>query len=63
MGCAMGTICASAYANIFTAQFEAKNMYPYIHGKGPIFVRYIDDIFVIWNGTIAKLTSFTYELT
>ena len=51
MGCAMVTICAPAYANIFMAQFEAKHIYPYIHGKSLLFVRYIDDIFMIWNET------------
>ena len=30
MGCAMGTICAPAYANIFMAQFEKQYIYPYI---------------------------------
>ena len=27
MGCAMGTICASAYTNTFMAQFEKQNIY------------------------------------
>ena len=40
MGCAMGTICAPPYANIIMAQFEAKNTYPYIHGKAMLFVTY-----------------------
>ena len=51
----MGTICAPAYANIFVAQFEAKHIYPYIHGKSLLFLRYIDDIFMIWNGTTKEL--------
>ena len=33
MGCAMGTICAPAYANIFMAQFEKQHIYPYIKNK------------------------------
>ena len=41
MGCAMATICAQAYANIFMPQFEAKHIYPYIHGKALLFLRYI----------------------
>ena len=28
-GCAMGTICAPAYANIFTGHFERKYVYPH----------------------------------
>ena len=39
MGCAMGTICAPEYANIFMAQFEAKHIYPYIHNKALLFLR------------------------
>ena len=38
-GCAMGTICAPTYANIFMAQYEAKHIYPYIHGKVLLFLR------------------------
>ena len=55
MRCAMDTICAPAYANIFVAQFEAKHIYPYIHCKSLLFLRYIDNIFMIWNGTTKKL--------
>ena len=28
MGCAMGVICAPAYANIFMAQFKKQHIYP-----------------------------------
>ena len=47
MGCAMDIICAPAYANIFIAQFKAKQKNPYILGKDLPFQRYIDDIFII----------------
>ena len=30
MGCAMSTICAPAYTNIFMAEFEKQHIYPYI---------------------------------
>ena len=62
MGCAVGAICAPAYANIFMAQFEAKHIYPYTHGKALLFLRHIDDIFMIWNGTTEGLTLFIDEL-
>ena len=58
MGCVMDTICAPAYSNIFMVQFEAKHIYSYIHGKALLFLRYIDDIFIIWNGTKEKLILF-----
>ena len=41
-GCAMGTICAPAYANIFMANFELKYIYPYIRDKTKMFLRFID---------------------
>ena len=62
MGNAMGTICAPVYPNIFMAQFEAKHIYPFNHGKALLFQRYIDDIFIIWNGTNAELVLFIDEL-
>ena len=36
-GCAMGSICAPAYANIFMANFEIKYIYPYIKDKTKMF--------------------------
>ena len=62
MGCVMDTVCAPAFANIFMAQFEVKHIYPYIHGKALLFLRYIDNIFMIWNGTTKELISFIDEL-
>ena len=63
MGCAtMGTICAPSYANIFMANFEAKHIYPYIKEKPPLYLRYIDDIFMIWKGTKVELIKFIKEL-
>ena len=48
-GCAMGTICAPSYANIFMANFESKFIYPLIEDKVITYLRYIDDIFFIWK--------------
>ena len=62
VGYAMGIICAPAYVNIFMAQFEPKHIYPYIHGKALLFLRYIDDIFMIWNETAEELILFIDEL-
>ena len=41
------TICAAPYENIFMNHFEPKYMYPLIEGKSSIYLRYIDDIFLI----------------
>ena len=53
----MDTICAPAYANISMAQFDAKRIYLYIHGKALLFLRYVDNIFMIWNGTTDERTN------
>ena len=62
IGCAMGTICAPTYANIFMAQFEKQHIYPYIKNKSILFLRYIDDIFMIWTGTKQELLIFLENL-
>ena len=58
----MGTICAPAYANIFMAQFEKQHIYPYIKNKSILYLRYIDDIFMIWTGTKQELLIFLEKL-
>ena len=62
MGCAMGTICVLAYANIFMAQFEKQPIYPYIKHKSILYSLYIDDIFMIWAGTKQELLVFLQNL-
>ena len=47
---AMGTICAPSYTNIFMDHFEKKLIYPFINGFPLIYLRFIDDIFLIWIG-------------
>ena len=59
---AMGTICAPAYTNIFMAQFEKQHIYPYIKNKSILYLRYIDDIFIIWTGTKQVLLIFLENL-
>ena len=58
----MGTICAPAYANIFMAQFEKQHIYPYIKNKSVLYLRYIDDIFMMWTGTKEELVIFSEKL-
>ena len=47
MDSAMGTICAPSYANIFMANFEAKHIYPDTKEMSLLYLRYINDIFMI----------------
>ena len=44
-GCAMETICAPSYANIFMTEFEGNYIYPLIKNKSATYLRYIDDIY------------------
>ena len=57
-GCAMGTKCAPSYANLFMGEFEFNHIYPPIHDKSTKYLRYIDDIFLLWTGTENQLNQF-----
>ena len=46
----MGTKCAPSYANIFMGWFEEKFIFPLPANLSDFYVRFIDDIFLIWNG-------------
>ena len=51
----MGTVCAPSYANLFMAPVYLKDM-------SLLYLRYIDDIFIIWKGTKEQLITFINEL-
>ena len=59
----MGSVFSPSYANIFMGSFETKYIYPRIRGKCKFYSRYIDDIFMIWNGTSRLSTQFTTRLS
>ena len=51
----MGTKVALSYANIFMGELESKML----HAAPPhLYLRYIDDIFIIWTGTETQLSVF-----
>ena len=56
-GTAMGTKLAPSYANIFMGELESKMLRtaPY---QPYVYLRYIDDIFIIWTGTEMQLQAF-----
>ena len=58
----MGTKCAPNYANLFMAYFEEMFIYPRIKGKSLLYLRYIDDIFLIWKGSKEELEAFIAEI-
>ena len=61
-GCAMGAICAIAYANIFMASFESKYIYPCIKEKVITFLRFIGDLFMIWTSTEKEILKLINKL-
>jgi hypothetical protein len=60
-GTAMGTKVAPSFANIFMANFEDKFVYSY-HTQPLIWLRYIDDIFMVWNHDKTSLELFLEHL-
>ena len=58
----MRTICAPAYADISMAKSELKYIYPYIKNKTKMFLRFIDDLFMIWTGSEQELLDFLNDL-
>ena len=49
--CALGTICAPPYINIFMDHFERKYTSPFLQGLSVIYLRFIDVIFFVWKGS------------
>ena len=54
----MGIICVPFYANIFMVSFEAKHIYPFIKKMSLLYLRNIEDIFMISKGTKVELMTF-----
>ena len=61
-GCTMGTKCAPSYANIFMGMFEERYIYPLIEKISNFYLRFIDDIFLIWTGTRDPLMKFKQQI-
>ena len=51
-----------ADASIFMAEIEQKCIYPLIKHKPILFLRYIDDIFMVWTKSEKQLKDFMSEL-
>ena len=58
----MGPIFAPACANIFVDHFERKYIYPFLEGLSLSYLRFIDDIFLIWTGSKHQLITFLSDL-
>ena len=54
----MGTACAPSYTNILMGWFEEKFIFPLLTNLSDFYLRFIDDIFLIWNGTKTEFDDF-----
>ena len=54
----MGTNSALSYANIFMGKFEEIFICPFITNIHKLYLRYIDDIFIVWTGTRQQFIDF-----
>ena len=62
LGCAMGTINAQNYANIFMGKFESNFICPCLQTFSNFYCRFIDDIYLLWNGRDTQLLDFIIRL-
>ena len=58
----MGTKCAPSHANIFIGWFEQKFIFPLLTNLSDFYLRFIDDIFLIWNGTKTEFDNFLKKI-
>ena len=58
----MCTICVPAYTNIFMSEFKQKYIYPLIKDKSILFLRYFDDIFMVWTKSKKQLKDLMIKL-
>ena len=56
--CAMGTKCAPSYVNIYMGWFEETFLFPFLTNVSNFYLRFIDDIFLIWYGTKTEFNNF-----
>ncbi len=62
-GTAMGTKVAPTFANIFMGKFENDFVYTHpLYSKCLIWLRFIDDIFFVFTGTLEELNQFFHDM-
>ena len=57
----MGTKCSPTYANVIMSEIRKLFIYPKIKHKSQLYLRYIDDIFLLWTATEGELKVFIEE--
>ena len=61
-GASMGTNTTPSFSTIFMGYFEEIFIYPFIQNLHSLYLRYIDDIFMIWTGTKLQFEQFIMYL-
>ena len=61
-GCSTGTKCTPGYTNIFMGLLEEKFIFPLLTNLTGFYLRFIDDIFLIWNGTKTEFDNFLKKI-
>ena len=54
----MGTKCAPSSANIFMGWFDEQFIFPLLTNSSDFYLRFIDDIIAIQNGTKTEFDDF-----
>ena len=58
----MGTKCAPTYASLFMGRFEERYIIPMIRDRVTLYLRYIDDLLMVWKDSEEELIKFLEEL-
>ena len=58
----MDTKCARSHANIFMGWFEEKFIFPLRTNLSGFYMRFIDGVFLIWNGTNTEFENFLKKI-
>ena len=61
-GVAMGTSCAPQFANLFLASLEERALSSWQGTKPKLWLRFLDDIFMLWKGNQQELKLFHNHL-
>lgn len=62
-GCAMGKIYSPSLANLYMAEFdELATSNPELPIQPKVYKRYLDDIFMVWPGTVEQLAAYNRYL-
>ena len=59
----MNTKCGPSYANIFLSMFEERYIYPLIETMSKLYLRFIDDIFLLWAGNTDPSIKFDFNFS